>query len=92
MQPAAPQYRRHKDIVLSEGTASRYATNLATGDVHELNATAALILQKVMEGTPVVEIVEALAAQYDDVPRDELERDVREALKEMARAGLLEEG
>jgi hypothetical protein len=76
-------------VVTSKGEA-RFLTDLGTGQVWELNETAALIVEAAGQGRSAKEIAAVLAERYPEVPRSEVERDLHDLLGELLRSGMLE--
>lgn len=81
--------RAREGLVVSAKGEAHYITDLATGQVWEMNATAALLFEAARKGATVKALSDALAAKHPEVPRDEVERDAAELVEEMVRAGLL---
>lgn len=60
----------------------------ASGQVHHFNATAALVWEACQEGRRTSEMVAELRRRYEVEPT-QADADVRQILREFARAGLL---
>lgn len=84
------RFRGRPGLVVSSKGDARYLTDLDTGQVWELNETAAFIFETARQGMPLPQLAVALAERYPEVPRDELERDAQELLEELVRSGMLE--
>lgn len=90
MRGPGERYRARPGLVLSAKGEAHFLTDLGTGQVWELNGTAAFIFEAASRGQPVAEVGEALAARHPEVPRGELERDLAELLDDLLRLGVLE--
>jgi coenzyme PQQ synthesis protein D (PqqD) len=86
----ATRFRARPGVVLSGKGDARFLTDLSSGQVYELNETAAAVFEVARLGAGEAEVAAALAAKYPEVPSDELGRDAREVLADMVRAGVLE--
>jgi hypothetical protein len=83
------RYRAREGLVVSGDGESRFLTDLSTGNVYELNETAILIFEAARDGETVAGIIERMAKTYPEVPREELDRDARDAVEDFVRAGIL---
>ena len=84
------RFRARQGLVVSTKGDARYMTDLGTGEVWELNETAALLFESAGRGLPLGEVAALLAARFPEVPREEVQRDAEELLDELVRMGLLE--
>ncbi len=84
------RFQARPGVVLTGNDAARFATDLASGEVFELNETAAIVYEAAAAGRSVGDVVNALAERYPEVPREEIERDARDLLTELERHGLVE--
>lgn len=77
------------DVLLSGEGELVYLTDLGSGNVFQVNATAALVFELAREGHPYHAMRAALAGRYPDVPSDEIAQDVRESLAEFVQLRLM---
>jgi len=63
--PAARGYALAEDVMIEKLGDATIVVNLATDEVHELNETAARLLELLREGKTAAEAAEALARAYD---------------------------
>ena len=84
------RFAARPDVLLTGTADAPYLTSLDSGAVVQLNEVAARIFEAAKRGDPVAAIEDALAGAYPDVPRDEIARDVRDALADFVRRGLLD--
>lgn len=87
MDARLPSPRR--GVVVRQENADHFAVDLDTGDIFEMNESAAFILDACRRGLTFGALVDEMAARYGAVPREELARDADELLREMRKANLL---
>ncbi len=78
-------YRLREGIIPTQGGGRRYVTDTGTGAIYELNETAWLAVQVISEAMPEDAIIDHVAGAHPDVPRSEIEADVRGLLAELSR-------
>lgn len=81
--------RLHPSVVLRTEGDARFALHLESGQVVDLNETAALVLERLAQGASTPQIVEALRKAYPDASEDEARRDVEDLVGELQRLGFL---
>lgn len=84
------RWRAKSGVLVTGDAPERFLTDVDSGQLYEANETAVLIFEGVRDGLDVAGIVARLHAKYPDVPLDELDRDVRDAVGRMAEQGLVE--
>jgi hypothetical protein len=85
----ATRFEAAPDALLTGDADECYLTDLGTGMVFRLNATARLVFERARAGEDVRAITRTLAAAYPDVPEQEIVRDVRDVCAELVTAGSL---
>jgi hypothetical protein len=78
-----------RHVVYREFAAETVVLNLETGRYHGLNGSGGRMLQTLDGASSIAEAADALAADWD-VPRERLERDLRELCTGLAERGLVE--
>lgn len=76
-------------IIVTRVERQAFAIVVDSGEIHELNAVAADLVDLCAEPADLSDVVEGLAATYKDVGRDELARDVRAAVDDFIGRGIL---
>jgi hypothetical protein len=90
VEPAMTDRVRVPDhVVYRRFAAETVILNLQTGRYHGLNATAGQILEALEGGATLAEASEALAGSFD-VPREQLDADLRRFCADLAERGLVE--
>lgn len=75
-------------VILTQADGRYYATDTRNGILYELNEAARRVLDA-MANTTEQPAVDRLAEKFPDVPRTEIEADVRDLVASLARLGLL---
>ncbi len=82
-------FRVLPDVMVSGEGQANFVTNLASGDVFELNSTARIAFDAAREGRTLVEVADLLQERYPDVSAAELHGDLQEVMQDLVRRGVL---
>ena len=73
-------HRLHPSVVVRDQDGARFALHLEKGEVLDVNASAALLLDRLRDGATTSDLVAALRDSYPDVEEEEARRDVEDLL------------